>query len=331
MNLKTTFSKAYTRDFSIIMEEAWYDALSRGLWVRLDAEAPKELPNFYRFNKGIIEVWENNGFIQQIMDAIQKKRSDAKFFRQLLEDYAVLVDELKSDRLPDEPYLKKLFEAISLFSIIWYGIHDEMIEKALRQKLVDVRDRDTIFDSNDKIIRKRILKKFPPFNGFETTLLKDEFLGKPPAASVLKERLDGFILVPEKYAGMASLEEFASSYRINVEVFERPKDYVIKGVAAQPGRAVGKARIIRMKSDLGKMRDGEVLVSPMTTPDVFPVMRKACAIVTDEGGMLCHAAIISRELGIPCVIGTKVASEVFKDGDLVEVDADHGVVRKVKA
>jgi pyruvate,water dikinase len=86
-----------------------------------------------------------------------------------------------------------------------------------------------------------------------------------------------------------------------------------------------------MKSDLGKMRDGEVLVSPMTTPDVFPVMRKACAIVTDEGGMLCHAAIISRELGIPCVIGTKVASEVFKDGDLVEVDADHGVVRKVKA
>ncbi len=67
----------------------------------------------------------------------------------------------------------------------------------------------------------------------------------------------------------------------------------------------------------------------MTVPDFVPAMRKAAAIVTDEGGITCHAAIIARELGKPCVIGTKFATKVFRDGDLVEVDSEVGVVRKL--
>ena len=72
------------------------------------------------------------------------------------------------------------------------------------------------------------------------------------------------------------------------------------------------------------------LVSNATQPELLPAMKKAAAIVTDVGGMTCHAAIVSRELGVPCVIGTKIASQVLKDGDLVEVDASHGRVKKVK-
>ena len=68
----------------------------------------------------------------------------------------------------------------------------------------------------------------------------------------------------------------------------------------------------------------------MTTPDFVPAMEKAAAIVTDRGGILCHAAIVSREMSKPCIIGTKIATKVLKDGDLVEVDADKGVVRKIK-
>lgn len=67
----------------------------------------------------------------------------------------------------------------------------------------------------------------------------------------------------------------------------------------------------------------------MTTPDFVPAMQRAAAIVTDEGGILCHAAIIAREMRKPCVIGTKIATRVFKDGDLIEVDADKGIVRKL--
>ena len=67
----------------------------------------------------------------------------------------------------------------------------------------------------------------------------------------------------------------------------------------------------------------------MTRPDYIIGIKKAAAIVTNEGGITCHAAIVSRELGIPCIIGTKIATEVFKDGDLVEVNANHGVVKKI--
>ena len=71
------------------------------------------------------------------------------------------------------------------------------------------------------------------------------------------------------------------------------------------------------------------MISHMTNPDIVPAMKIAGAIVTDQGGITSHAAIVSRELGVPCLIGTKIATQVFKEGDLVEVDADNGVARKV--
>ena len=80
--------------------------------------------------------------------------------------------------------------------------------------------------------------------------------------------------------------------------------------------------------DLKKISSSkDILVSPMTRPDFVPAMKIAGAVVTDEGGVICYAAIISRELGIPCIVGTKIATKVLHDGDLVEVDADNGVVR----
>jgi pyruvate,water dikinase len=81
---------------------------------------------------------------------------------------------------------------------------------------------------------------------------------------------------------------------------------------------------------ISKVQKGDVLVAPMTRPEHLPAMRRAAAIITDEGGITCHAAIVSRELGIPCIIGTKIATKVLQDGQTVEVDADKGVVRVVK-
>ncbi len=102
-----------------------------------------------------------------------------------------------------------------------------------------------------------------------------------------------------------------------------------RGQAAVPGSARGMVKIINSPSDMEKMQKGDVLVSEMTVPEIVAAMKKASAIVTDMGGITCHAAIVSRELGIPCVIGTKVATRILKDGDMVEVDAVNGVVKKV--
>jgi len=78
-----------------------------------------------------------------------------------------------------------------------------------------------------------------------------------------------------------------------------------------------------------KMRQGDVLVSGSTNPDLLPAMKKAAAFVTDIGGITSHAAIVARELRIPCVVGAKIATKVLKDGDKVNVDANHGIVKKI--
>ena len=107
------------------------------------------------------------------------------------------------------------------------------------------------------------------------------------------------------------------------------KDSEIKGNIAYSGKIRGRVKVVITKADIGKVEAGDILVTPMTTPDFITAMEKAAAFVTDEGGITCHASIIAREMKKPCVIGTKKATKVLKDGDLVEVDAEKGIVRKV--
>jgi len=101
----------------------------------------------------------------------------------------------------------------------------------------------------------------------------------------------------------------------------------IKGAIAFNGIIRGIARIIIFPKDQDRLKKGEILVTSMTTPDYLPSMNKAAAFITDEGGITCHAAIVAREMKKPCIIGTKIATKIIKDGDLVEVDANNGVVK----
>jgi pyruvate,water dikinase len=100
-----------------------------------------------------------------------------------------------------------------------------------------------------------------------------------------------------------------------------------KGVGASPGKVSGKARIIESIKEFESFMDGEVLVAPETTPSFVPLMRKASAILTEKGGITSHAAIVARELKKPCIIGVKGATKFLKDGDMVEVDANEGIVK----
>ena len=108
-----------------------------------------------------------------------------------------------------------------------------------------------------------------------------------------------------------------------------PKIKEIRGTTAFPGKAHGTVRRVDEAQDMKKMKTGDILVSTSTNPQIIPAMKKALAIVTDSGGITSHAAIVSRELEIPCVIGTKIATKVFKDGDRVEVDASKGIIKKL--
>lgn len=104
----------------------------------------------------------------------------------------------------------------------------------------------------------------------------------------------------------------------------------LKGAVAFKGVVRGKAKIVNAISDMEKFEEGDVLISIQSSPSLMPALIKCSAIVTDEGGIMCHASVISRELKKPCIIGTKIATKTFKDGDIVEVDANNGVVRIIK-
>ncbi|NJE03538.1 phosphoenolpyruvate synthase [Thermococcus sp. MV11] len=105
-------------------------------------------------------------------------------------------------------------------------------------------------------------------------------------------------------------------------------EVILKGLGASPGIGAGRVVVIFDASEIDKVKEGDVLVTTMTNPDMVPAMKRASAIVTDEGGRTSHAAIVSRELGIPAVVGTKEATKKLKTGDYVTVDGTRGVVYK---
>lgn len=132
--------------------------------------------------------------------------------------------------------------------------------------------------------------------------------------------------------GDLNVETGAAARKLVAALAEKEKPSTateLKGIPASPGTAKGKARIVTNPLH-AEIAQGEVLVAPQTTVDYVPLMRKAAAIVTDCGGLTSHAAIIAREFGIPCIVGTKTATTAFKNGDVVEVDASRGIARKIK-
>ena len=114
-------------------------------------------------------------------------------------------------------------------------------------------------------------------------------------------------------------------------IFSKPSGGIIKGqVTSAPVKKIAGKVCVVLDVHQKKFKRGSILVTTMTRPEFLPLIYQAKAIITDEGGLTCHAAIVSRELGIPCLVGTKVASKVFKDGDIIEIDTEQGVVRKIK-
>ncbi|MCI4344168.1 MAG: phosphoenolpyruvate synthase [Thermoplasmata archaeon] len=101
---------------------------------------------------------------------------------------------------------------------------------------------------------------------------------------------------------------------------------IVRGLGASPGIASGRARLTLKAAEMDRLKEGEILVTSMTTPDMVPAMTKSAGIVTDEGGMTCHAAIVSRELGVPCIVGTRTATKTIADGAEITLDGKTGLV-----
>ncbi len=147
----------------------------------------------------------------------------------------------------------------------------------------------------------------------------------------IRARLDGFVLLNGELYLKRDVDRVLTEKNLGLAEEKIAEDVSeIRGQSASNGQVRGKVRLILFKSQVGELEEGEVLVTEMTNPDFVQAMKKAAAIITDEGGIMCHAAIVARELGKPCIIGTKFATKILKDGDLVEVDAGNGIVTLIK-
>lgn len=157
--------------------------------------------------------------------------------------------------------------------------------------------------------------------------------GKKLSAKEIKSRRKNFFIVfnprrgKELHISGERAKKLATPY-IEEKVDLKIKEF--KGLVINRGKARGKVRILLSPNEAKKMKKGEILVAAMTSPDYIVALRKAAAVVTDEGGMTCHAAIVSRELKIPGIVRARIATKVLKDGDLVEVDANKGIVKILK-
>ncbi len=152
-----------------------------------------------------------------------------------------------------------------------------------------------------------------------------------------EKRKESYIIAFDNYKEMFITGEESKTFarKEYPELFKENNEEEVKGTVVSKGKAKGKVRII-LSENIEKVKElsktfekGDILVTDMTQPNMMVLIGKAGAIVTNEGGITSHAAVVSREFRIPCIVCTHTATKTFKEGDLVEVDADKGVVRKI--
>ena len=186
-----------------------------------------------------------------------------------------------------------------------------------------------------RIIAERVGLPYSDIKYFLSSEILDALKGETRLSpSVARERSEGYVMMTSA-SGLSALfgrEGKVLADWVDGELRRVPEGISeFRGQVACKGRAVGKVCLALEPAVSHKLKDGEILVCPMTNPDYVPAMKRAAAIVTDEGGLLSHAAIMSREFNKPCVIATKIATQVLHDGDLVEVDAQNGLVKVLES
>lgn len=209
-----------------------------------------------------------------------------------------------------------------------------LLRKLLFLRILEEYILSSLEFTYDKIFKETV-KRFPlSMNQLRFSTIQELYAlyeGKKIDLASINKREDFSLLVFRKGKLFVFVDEKAERLFKKTIKERTPERFsgVLKGTPATRGKAKGRAKIILHISHLLKFRKGNILVSPNTNPAYVPAMKKAAAIVTDEGGITCHAAIVSRELGIPCVTGTKFATSLLKDNDLLSVRATEGIVKKV--
>ncbi|MFA4953532.1 MAG: phosphoenolpyruvate synthase [Candidatus Pacearchaeota archaeon] len=202
----------------------------------------------------------------------------------------------------------------------------EILDKKISDKKIAItRDSSggkTKVKLSDERSKHQVLKDYEIKRLAEISLNLEEHYQKPQDIEFAIEGEEIFIVQTRP---ITTLEKRTSG---NEKIVQG--EIILSGIAASPGIASGKIKIINSMHDLSKIKQGDILVTEMTNPDMVVTMQKSAAIVTDKGGMTSHAAIVSREMGIPAVVGTEEATTKLKEGEIITVDGFNGKIYKGK-
>lgn len=266
---------------------------------------------------------ENTNFIPRIEKTVLEK---LKYIRPIYEkEQLIALSALKR-------FLREYEEGFPWFEAMWLFTESEMEEKFTGLDLKNIKrlrvSTEKICGGSDSVIRKSLERLYPALEHLSSVIRVEELLSnKIPSRAILAKRFKGYFLADDQLF-LISKSQVAKKRGVHfVEEKINKQLKQLKGNVACQGFAKGYVRRLMGHRQIHLLKDGEILVSPMTIPDFLPAMKKAAAFVTDEGGVLCHAAIVAREMKKPCIVGTKFATKVLKDGDLVEVDANLGLVK----
>jgi len=290
---------------------------------RRELEALNKRFNYLSFDFTDKTNWDVNYYLKLVLEKVKSNPN-----------IGAKIKELKNYERETEKNFKKVCQDIKLnkkeikvFDLVrnlgyYKWARESGFQKATRNFYLVLEEMGRRLGLNSLETKYVFIDEWEKFEGRKKELKK-----------IAKARIKSFLILisQEQEAEILTGEKATRRFRKLSFVKEKQKQAAagIKGMPARAGQARGIVKIINNKRDLPKMAKGNILVSRATNPEIVSAMKKAAAIITDEGGITCHAAIVSRELGIPCVVGTKIATQVLKDGDRVEVDANRGIVKKI--
>ena len=299
------------------------------------AEVEKEFKDTEFFNK-IVKYqqqyfWINNAyagaivlpvtyFVNELQEIVKKYPNPKKECEELEKHFATI--KQRKDAFIEKYNLSEYLKRLIIINDVMGIIHDAR--------------KEIITETNYYI--DEFLKRFGKERNLSHELMKSiTFMEineeKTVPLEELENRKKNCVIFYEGNPLQYSIFSSKKAEEIQEELFKdmrKEEEEILHGYCGSQGYAKGKVRICRGLDAIPKLQEGEILVACMTQPEFVPAMKKAAAIVTDEGGLTCHAAIIARELKKPCVVSTKKATHILKDGMIIEVHATEGYVKIIK-
>lgn len=339
---KILLNKEHSREYSLAQVNSYceiIDVVKKETGCIIDNEL-----FLYNPKTDLVETYHKPEEIKNLFNAVGYLAKKKGFVDSAIVDFVASLAKIKP-YLEKEKKVKNIFEfkeLYKLFSRFYLGIAYvwvlpllDYLPQKIRDKAMELREKTENYSSQrDKVLIDNLKIIYPELGDLVKFLLIEEIDGdeiNKEAIFNLQERAKGYIYYKNKiYQG----GEFKNFFKKNNLELDNKKSKIntniIKGNIAYKGKINGLVKLVFTEKDLVNVNKGDIIVSPMTRPEFLPAMKKAVAFITDEGGVTCHAAIVTREMKKPCIIGTKVATQVLNNGDLVEVDADNGVVKILK-